>query len=992
LSEAYAALGRELERRVEGEVRFDAGSRALYATDASNYRQLPIGVVLPRTKDDILATVETCRRHGAPVLARGGGTSLAGQCCNVAVVLDTSKYYDRLLSLDPEARTARVQPGLVLDDLRRAAREHGLNFGPDPSTHASCTLGGMIGNNSCGVHSVLAGKTVDNVISLEVLTYDGLVMEVGPTAPDELERIVGQGGRRAELYARMRAITEANADRIRTEYPDIPRRVSGYNLDELLPERGFDVARALVGSEGTLALVLEATVKLIEWPRARTLLVLGYPDVWAAADHVPLLLEHGPIGLEGIDDAIVGYLETKGMAPGEEGVLPPGRGWLLVEFAGDSAAEATGRARDALGALRRSAGGSAPEARLLEDEADAARVWEIRESALGATSRITDMGDTRPGWEDSAVHPDRLGAYLRDFRTLLRSHGLDATIYGHFGDGCVHTRIPFDLESVEGIEAYRAFVEEAADLCCGTYGGSLSGEHGDGVARGPLLDHMYSPELLDAFRAFKEAWDPEHRMNPGRIIEARSVTDHLRLGAGYRPRPVDTVFRFPDDDGRFSRATLRCVGVGKCRRHEGGTMCPSYMATREEMHSTRGRARLLFEMLNGDELGGWRDEHVAEALDLCLACKGCKHDCPASVDMATYKAEFRYHHYRGRLRPRAGYAMGLFPWWARLASGAPRLANAVTSAPVLGTLLRRLGGLTEHRELPRFAEETFRSWFERRGDGAGDGGDRAGGGTPATPRDRGGPAGGTATGPEVLVWPDTFSDHLHPGAARAAVRVLEEAGCRVTLPDRPLCCGRPLYDYGMLDLARRQLRQILDALRPKIREGVPLVGVEPSCVAVFRDELTALFPDDPDARRLSSQTHLLSEFLVRGLEAWSPPRLERKALVHLHCHHRAVLGLEAEVEVLSRLGLDYEVLDSGCCGLAGSFGFEADKYDVSMAAGERVLLPAVRAADADTLVVTDGFSCRTQIEHGTGRRALHLAEVVCMALDGESPGRIDART
>ena len=979
MSEAHAALGRELAGRVEGEVRFDAGSRALYATDASNYRQLPIGVVLPRTRNDILATVEACRRHGAPVLARGGGTSLAGQCCNVAVVLDTSRYYDRLLSLDPETKTARVQPGLVLDDLRRAARAYGLNFGPDPSTHASCTLGGMIGNNSCGVHSVLAGKTVDNVVSLEVLTYDGLVMEVGRTSPAEQERIIAEGGRRADLYARMKAIAGANADRIRSEYPDIPRRVSGYNLDELLPERGFDVARALVGSEGTLALVLEATVKLIEWPRARTLLVLGYPDVWAAADHVPLLLEHGPIGLEGIDDAIVGYLESRGMAPGEEGVLPPGGGWLLVEFAGASAAEATDRARGALEALRRAAGEGAPEARLLEDEAEAARVWEIRESALGATSRITDLGDTRPGWEDSAVHPARLGDYLRDFRALLREHGLDATIYGHFGDGCVHTRIPFDLESAAGVEAYRAFVEEAADLCCGTYGGSLSGEHGDGVARGPLLGHMYSAQMLDAFRAFKEAWDPEHRMNPGRIVEATSVTDHLRLGADYRPRPVETAFRFPEDDGRFSRATLRCVGVGKCRRAEGGTMCPSYMATREEMHSTRGRARLLFEMLNNAELDGWRDEQVAEALDLCLACKGCKHDCPASVDMATYKAEFRYHHYRGRLRPRAGYALGLFPWWARLASRAPRLANAVTSAPVLGRLLRRLGGLTPHRELPRFAGETFRTWFERR---AGFEGPSAAPDASAVSRGGGAQAGRTGTVPEVLLWPDTFSDHLHPGAARATVRVLEEAGCRVILPDRPLCCGRPLYDFGMLDLARRQLRQILDALRPKIREGVPLVGLEPSCVAVFRDELVALFPDDPDARRLSSQTHLLSEFLVRGLEAWSPPRLERKALVHVHCHQRAVLGLEAEVEVLSRLGLDYQLLDSGCCGLAGSFGFEADKYDLSMAVGERVLLPAVRAADPQTLVITNGFSCRTQIEHGAGRRALHLAEVVCMALDG----------
>jgi len=984
---AHADLERDLARRIEGEVRFDAGSRALYATDSSNYRQLPVGVVVPRGREDILAAVATAREHGTPVLTRGAGTSLAGQCCNAALVLDLSRHCGRLLDLDPAARTARVEPGLVLDRLQDAARPHGLAFGPDPATHSHCTLGGMIGNNSCGIHSVLAGKTVDNVLSMEVLTWDGHVMEVGPTPADELGRILEGGGRRAEIYRDMKEIVDGNAKRIRAEYPDIPRRVSGYNLDELLPERGFDVARALVGSEGTLVTVLEATVRLVEWPPERTLLVLGYPDVWEAADHVPLLLEHGPIGLEGIDDAIVGYLESRGMGTGEVDLLPEGRGWLLVEFGGQTAAEAEGRAREALEAVRRTAGGSAPDVRLLDDPERRARMWSIRESALGATSRITDMGDTRPGWEDAAVHPEKLGAYLRDFRALLRDHGLDATIYGHFGDGCVHTRIPFDLESAAGIEAYRAFVEEAAELACGRYGGSLSGEHGDGVARGPLLRHMYSEEVLDAFRAFKAAWDPDHRMNPGRVVEATSVTDHLRLGADYAPRPVETAFAYPDDEGSFARAALRCVGVGKCRRTTGGTMCPSYMATREEMHSTRGRARLLFEMLNGQELDGWRDEHVAEALDLCLACKGCKTDCPASVDMATYKAEFNHHHYRGRLRPRPAYAMGLFPWWARLASKAPRLANAAASAPGIGGLLRRLGGLTPERELPRFAEETFRAWFRAREAGKGKGS----GSAPGAPGTPGGP-GATAGAPEdaeVLLWPDTFTNHLHPGPARAAVRVLEAAGCRVRIPGRPLCCGRPLYDFGMLDLARRQLRQVLEALRPEIRAGVPLVGLEPSCVAVFRDELPNLFPDDPDARRLAERTRLLSEFLVDGLDGWQPPTLQMDAVVHLHCHHRAVLDTGAEEEALSRLGLDYRVLDSGCCGLAGSFGFERDKYEVSMAAGERVLLPAVREADPGTLVVTDGFSCRTQIEHGTGRRALHLAEVIELALEaGRAAGSV----
>jgi FAD/FMN-containing dehydrogenase/Fe-S oxidoreductase len=987
VSDAYAALERDLRGRIQGEVRFDAGSRALYATDASNYRQLPIGVVTPRSREDILATVETCRHHRAPILARGGGTSLAGQCCNAAVVLDMSRHYGRILSLDPEARTARIQPGVVLDDLRAAARGHGLSFGPDPSTHSRCTLGGMLGNNSCGVHSVMTGKTVDNVVSLEVLTYDGVTMEVGPTSDAELARIAGGGGRRAEIYGRMKAIADRNADRIRSEYPDMPRRVSGYNLDELLPERGFDVARALVGSEGTLVTILEATVKLVEWPPASTLLVLGYPDVYAAADHVPILLEHEPMGLEGIDDALVAYLRAKGLGSRQPDLLPAGAGWLIVEFGGDTADEAGARAREAMEALARAAGADAPTMLVHDDEASAAAVWELRESALGATTRVSERGDSWPGWEDSAVRPDLLADYLRELRTLFRAYDLETNLYGHFGDGCVHCRLPFDLRTETGLERYRAFLDEAAELVCGKYGGSLSGEHGDGVARGPLLVHMYSAEILDAFRAFKEAWDPDHRMNPGRIVEADSVTAHLRLGPEWTPRPVTTAFAYPDDERDFTRAMLRCVGVGKCRRQSGGTMCPSYMVTREERHSTRGRARLLFEMIRGEELDGWRDEHIAEALDLCLACKGCKADCPVSVDMATYKAEFRHHHYRGRLRPGAAYSMGLFPWWARLASRAPGLANGLASAPLVGGLLRRLGGVTSRRPLPRFAGETFTAWFDRRAaTGPHDAAPDARG-----PKIRGGGQGGGQAGPrlegrEVILWPDTFSNHLHPEAARAAVRVLEEAGCRVTLPGRPLCCGRPLYDYGMLDLARRQLLRILDVLRPRIRQGVPVVGIEPSCVAVFRDELTALFPDDEDARRLADQTFLLSEFLVEEIDGWSPPTLPREALVHMHCHHRAVLGTAAEEEALARLGLDFRVLESGCCGLAGSFGFERDKYDLSMAVGERALLPAVRAAP-DALVITDGFSCRTQIDHGTGRRALHLAEVIAMAMDEATAGR-----
>ncbi len=958
MTEDYRALADQLEAVIEGEVRFDAGSRGLYATDASNYRQLPIGVVVPRTREDVIRTVEACRLNGAPVLARGGGTSLAGQCCNVAVVMDMSKYYHRILDLDPDARTARIQPGIVLDDLRGAAGEHGLTFGPDPATHSHCTLGGMMGNNSCGIHSVMAGKTVDNVVSLEVLTYDGTILEVGPTDDAKLSRILESDGREAEIYRRLRALRDRLAERIRAEYPDIPRRVSGYNLDDLLPEKGLDLARALIGSEGTCVTILEATVRLVANPPRRTLVVLGYPDVYHAADHVMEILRHDPIGLEGIDGALVGYMKKKGLNLDDLGILPDGEGWLLVEFGGESKDESDARARDMMEDLR--GRDDAPHMKLYDDPFEESKAWEVRESGLGATARVPGMSDTWPGWEDSAVAPERLGDYLRDLRALFDEYDYETALYGHFGQGCVHCRIPFDLRTADGLETYRSFVHEAAELCV-SYGGSLSGEHGDGVARGPLLGIMYSDEILDGFREFKSIWDPEHRMNPGRIVEAESIVDHLRLGTDYEPARVETYFQFPDDDHDFSRATLRCVGVGKCRRREGGTMCPSYMATREEMHSTRGRARLLFEMLNGSELEVWKDDHVKEALDLCLACKGCKSDCPVNVDMATYKAEFLAHYYDGRLRPPTAYSMGLFYWWARLASAMPRVVNRVSHAPVLGDLLKRLGGIASEREVPRFAEVSFREWFQRH--------------EPARPEGR-----------EILLWPDTFNNYLHPDTARAAVRVLEDAGCRVRLPERTLCCGRPLYDYGMLGLARRQLEQILDALRPKIRAGVPLVGLEPSCVAVFRDELRGLFPEDEDAMRLAEQTFLLSEFLVERLERYQPPRLERKALVHIHCHHKSALGTSAEMELLSRLGLDYEVLDSGCCGLAGAFGFERGKYDVSMAVGERVLLPAVRKADRETLLVTNGFSCRTQIEHATGRRAHHLAEVLALALDARETG------
>ncbi|HEY7215064.1 MAG TPA: FAD-binding and (Fe-S)-binding domain-containing protein, partial [Thermoanaerobaculia bacterium] len=744
-------LADELRAAIAGEVRFDAGSRALYATDASNYRQVPIGVVVPRTIEDVVETVAVCRRRGAPVLARGGGTSLAGQCCNVAVVMDFTKHLRRIVELDAAARRARVEPGLVLDDLRDAAEKHGLTFGPDPATHNHCTFGGMIGNNSCGVHSVMAGKTDDNVEELEVLTYDGLRLRVGATSEEELQRIARAGGRRGEIYRRLRDLRDRYAPLIRARFPDIPRRVSGYNLPWLLLENGFHVARALVGSEGTCVTILEATVRLVPSPRHRVLVVLGYPDAYEAADHVPEILEHGPIGLEGIDDVLVEDMKKKDLHPQNVKLLPDGGGWLLIELGGETPAEAGERARRLLEALRGKP--DAPSMKVFDDPKEAKTVWTVRESGLGATARVPGEPDTWEGWEDSAVAPEKLGGYLRELRSLHRKFGYRGSLYGHFGQGCVHTRNDFDLVTAEGIAKFRAFLDEAADLVL-RFGGSLSGEHGDGQSRAELLPKMFGDELMGAFHEFKAIWDPEGRMNPGKVVDAYSPVENLRLGTSYHPPAVRTHFRYPGDDrGSFARAGLRCVGVGECRRMHGGTMCPSYRATREEMHSTRGRARLLFEMLEGEPLRGlWRDEHVKEALDLCLSCKGCKGECPVDVDMATYKAEFLSHYYQGRLRPRSAYAFGLIYWWARAASHAPGVANFFTQAPLLRDIAKWIAGAAPERRLPAFAPIPFKKWFLKRDVAA------------------------ALHGRRILLWPDTFNNYFHPETAQAAVEVLESAG------------------------------------------------------------------------------------------------------------------------------------------------------------------------------------------------------------------------
>jgi FAD/FMN-containing dehydrogenase/Fe-S oxidoreductase len=954
-----AELEAALRRSLGGEVRFDKGSRALYATDGSNYRQVPIGVVIPRDAEDVIAAVSVCREHNAPVLCRGGGTSLAGQCCNVAVVLDFSKYMAKILELDPERRIARVQPGVVLDHLRHAAEKHNLTFGPDPASHSRCTIGGMIGNNSCGVHSVMSGKTDVNIEELEVLTYDGMRMRVGQTGDAELDSVIQQGGRRAEIYRGLKSIRDQCGDLVRQRFPKIPRRVSGYNLNFLLPENGFNVARALVGCEGTCATTLEATCRLVESPPERVLLVIGCQDIYECADLVPEILSHKPIGLEGIDTQLVECTRKKNLNPDGLALLPEGGGWLLSEFGGWSASEAESQARGLASKLARS--GQSTATVLLANRDQARKVWEVRESSLGAVTYVPGEPPNWEGWEDSAVAPEKLGPYLRDLSKLIESYRYSYSMYGHFGDGCVHNRISFDLESAEGISKFRRFMEEAADLVL-SYGGSLSGEHGDGQARAELLPKMFGPELTEAFRHFKALWDPDWKMNPGKLVSPNKLDQNLRLGAEYKPWRPGTHFKFPQDNGSLAQATLRCVGVGKCRQYEGGLMCPSFRVTREEEHSTRGRAHLLWEMMQGDVVcGQWTDLHVKSSLDLCLSCKGCKSDCPVGVDVATYKAEFLSHYYNEKRRPLKHYAFAHIDRWARLASVAPALANAFTQGPGLRAIAKALAGIATQRRIPVFAQQTFRSWFRRK---------------------RARPAGSDR--PSVLFWPDTFNNYFHPETAIAAVDVLEAVGYNVQLPRGHVCCGRALYDFGMLARAKKLLLRTMTLLEAEIAAGTPIVVLEPSCASVFRDELLNLFPDDDRAKRLSSQVFLLSEFLERHAPGFSLPALPRRALVHGHCHHKSIMKMNSEEAVLQRMGVNYEMPAPGCCGMAGAFGFEKEKYDVSLAIGELELLPAVRNAPADWLIVADGFSCREQIEQCTGKKTLHLAEVIQMALQFRS--------
>jgi FAD/FMN-containing dehydrogenase/Fe-S oxidoreductase len=911
------ALIRALRAAVRGDVGADAGTRALYATDASNYRVPPRAVVLPRTVEDVAAVIGVCREFRVPLTARGAGTSIAGNAIGPGVILDFSRHFDAVLELDPVARLARVQPGVVLDTLQAAAARHGLRFGPDPSSHSRCTLGGMIGNNACGTHSVAWGTTAQAVEELVVALPDG-------------SRLVAGAG---TLPAAVADLEHENRALIRTELLDWPRRGSGYALQHLLPEHGPRLARALVGTEGTCAVLLEATVRLVAPPPAVALLVLGFPDLAAAAETAPGLLRHHPLTVEGLDAALIAALGSR-----QRPELPKGAAWLLVEFGADVLEEAVTSARAVASEL------GFPHL-VVADAAHRAALWRIREAGAGLATRLPDGSQAWPGWEDATVPPARLGDYLRGFADLLAEHGRRGAVYGHFGEGCVHVRIDADLVSAPGRRDFRRLLEQAADLVI-SHGGSLCGEHGDGRARGELLGRMYPPAVLRLFAQFKAIFDPDGLLNPGVLVDPRPLDADLRPG---RERPVPVSLALRRDGGSLVAATRRCVGVGACRQLGGaGVMCPSFQVTRQEKHSTRGRAHLLAEMLSGDLVtGGWHSPEVDQALDLCLACKACASECPVNVDMATYKAEFLHQRYRWRPRPRWHYALGGFPLAARVGSSAPALANWVTP------WLAGLGGISTARPLPQFAR------YRPPGEG------------------------GRGYRGAVLLWPDCFTRSFDPQVVHAAARVLAAAGFAVRLPRGTVCCGLTWFTTGQFGIARLVLRRSLRLLRTALAAGVPVVGLEPSCVAMLRGDLLELLPDHPAAAALAQRVHTLAEVLRQRAPDWQPPDRPDDAVQQVHCHQQAVLGHEADDALLGLAAIRVRRA-SGCCGLAGSFGYQRGHEELSAALAQRSLAPAIRAMPG-ALVLADGFSCRQQIAHTTGRRALHLAEFLDQGVCGGQP-------
>lgn len=993
------------------------GTRARYSTDAGNYRVIPAGVCFPKTTEEVLAVLAACREYQVPVTSRGGGTSCAGNAIGPGIIIDFTRHLNRVISIDPETRTATVEPGCIQSDLQKAAAPYGLRFGPDPSSMNRCSIGGMVGNNACGPHATAWGRTSDNVVSLDCVDGTGrrFTATLDHSAPQILNAEYPEPVSASAIpeIPGLAQLIDANLALIRTELGRFGRQVSGYSLEHLTPEGGRNLAAMLVGTEGTLVTILSITVRLVPLPTAPVLVTLGYPSMVEAADDVPTLLAHQPLAVEGLDARLVEVVRRH-KGPGSVPELPAGQGWLMVEIGGENAEESLTRARALVEAAHTDAVVVYPPG----DKASA--LWRIRADGAGLGGRTpvdpeTGRGNEQawPGLEDAAVPPEKLGAYLREFNALCAEYDIDGLLFGHFGDGCVHVRLNLPLETEVGVARSRRFLEESARLIA-RHGGSVSGEHGDGRARSELLRFMYSPEMFDLFGKVKHLFDPDGLLNPGVLIaplspaevERRALVgeDNPQVGVDpldaylrrpdARPIPAARGFAFGEDNGDFTTAVHRCTGVGKCRANVPHTfMCPSYAATGEEKDVTRGRARILQEAANGRLVTSLASPEVAEALDLCLACKACSSDCPAGVDMAKFRSEVFFRRFRGRLRPLSHYSLGWLPRWTRLVTripGAASVGNTLLSVGILRRLAFHLMGLDPRRQMAPLQGRTFRSHAGLPVATRSQAADLAReGNTPAAtaaqnrhPLDSS-LVGETAGGEPryVVLWADSFSDTLESRGAADMVRVLQAQGFTVLLaPD--VCCGLTWITTGQLETARGKLEDLVAALAPFAVNGVPIVGIEPSCTAVLRDDLVELLPKDPRALAVKKATVTLAELLatVPADQRVLPDLTGVEVVAQPHCHHYSVMGWSEDRALLTSLGARVTEL-SGCCGLAGNFGMEKGHYELSVAIAERSLLPALRDKP-DAVYLADGFSCRTQARQLAGRDGVHLATLLVKAEQG----------
>jgi FAD/FMN-containing dehydrogenase/Fe-S oxidoreductase len=963
-------LENALRRVVRGSVRFDQASRLLYSTDASMYQVEPIGVVIPRHADDVRAAVQVAREQQVALLPRGGGTSLTGQTVNRALVVDFTQHMNRVLEVNAEEQWARVQPGLVQDELNHHVRPMGLLFGPDTSTSNRATLGGMLGNNSGGSHSLAYGLTVDHVIEIRALLVDGSEVVFGELTPAELQAKTRAAGLEGQIYREVAAIRETYADEIRARYPKHWRRVAGYNLNELLgvgvrphsyagggngSPRPLSMARLVVGSEGTLLTILEAKVRLVKRPPATAVDVIHYHDMQEALESSQAILETGPYAVEVTDKLILDLARDNieqsrrmGWIQGDPAAI------MIVEYTGENEAET--RAKIQALEARRMRDGFGYAAHVAHDAGEQRTIWNLRKAGLGLLLGM--KGDKKPiaFVEDTCVEPRHLAQFVPRFKEIFAKHDTVGAYYGHCSVGCLHIRPVIDLKVPRGMEQVRAIADEITALVV-EFGGTISSEHGDGRARSPFIERMYGPKLMEGFRRLKRAFDPDNRMNPGNIVDSPGILENLRYGVQYKTWSPVTMLDFSSEGG-FAAAVEMCNGVGACRKKLEGTMCPSYMATRDEEHSTRGRANALRAVLSGRmaprEFTGKR---LYEVMDLCLECKGCKSECPANVDMAKMKYEFLHHYYQANGLPLRNRLFGRIERLNRLLCHVPTIANWMISVPFNRWLMEKVAGIDRRRPLPALAEQTFTDWFAQR------------------------PAPGAAPRGEVVLFHDTFVTYNTPEIGRAAVQLLEAAGYRVVLVDRK-CCGRPLISKGMLIEAREHAAWNVERLHPYAARGVAIVGLEPSCILTLRDEWVDLLRTD-EARAVARQSALLEQFLLRERERGLQLRWTshgRQALLHGHCHQKAIVGTAPTVGALNWAGYRVSEVDSGCCGMAGSFGFEREHYDVSVALGNRRLAPAVKAAPSSTEIVAPGISCRQQIQHLAGRRAKHPAEVLWEAL------------